>query len=229
MYCAVIGDIIDSREIKNREILQENYKSVFNDINIKFYDDVSANFQIRDGDGFHGLLKNPRNIIDIIMLIRLAIIPNQIRIGIGFGDITTKIDKFNVHNIDGSAYSTARDGMDYLSIYKSKYEKVYQTTILKYDYNILDKKISKVCEIYENLINSIFCACSQIEKNWENIHAETILKKINNKTQRDIAYELNITQPAVQKRIKSSNYYTYEYYNKNLSLAIVDLWEKINV
>ena len=228
MYCAIIGDIIDSREIENREMLQEKYKAVFNQINHNFDNDIGAYFQIRDGDGFHGLLKNPKNLTEIIMRIRLAIIPTQIRIGIGFGTITTKIEKNNIPVIDGSAYNVARDGMDDISQYKNKYEKVYQTTILKYDPGIIiDKNCKRTCETYEKLINSVFCACSFIERNWDKIHAETILGKMENKTQRQIGQELGISQAAVQKRISSSNYYTYEYYIENLTAVISDLWEKV--
>jgi len=229
MYCAIIGDIIDSRVIETREILQERYKAVFNKINREFNDDIEAYFQIRDGDGFHGLLKKPKNLVEIIMLIKLAIIPHQIRIGIGFGNITTHIDKNDVKNVDGSAFSIARDGMNYISEYKNKYERIYQTTILKFDRNMdLNSNNYQICDIYENLINSVFCACTFIDKKWDRIHADTILEKLKNRTQREIADKLRITQSGVQKRISSSNYYTYEYYNQNIKTAVDGLWEILN-
>ena len=245
MYCAIMGDIIKSREIiEGRGETQERFKSAIKNINDKYANSIKSNFTIMAGDGFYGLINSCENLLNIILEIRLAIAPNQIRIGIGIGSIDTKIEKNNSELIDGRANSTAKEAIDYLSENEKKYESVYRTTFLKVDsrnydklLEVYEKKYSdspelgidavKKCEKYEKFINTIFCACSGIEKKWEIIHAATMKLKANKYTQREIAQKLGISQPAVQKRLISSDYYLYEHYMQVIESGINEIWEEV--
>ena len=184
MYCAIMGDIIDSRKIiRGRGELQERFKAAIETINNTYSQSIESNFAITEGDGFYGLLHSPNDLLRIMMEIRLAITPYQIRIGIGIGSIGTKIVKHESNLVDGRANSTAREAIDYLSETKNKYESVYKTTMLKIDdmeYRKLsefDCRSEKICKTYESFINTVFCACSAIEKKWNRIHADTIKLK----------------------------------------------------
>lgn len=172
MYCAIIGDIIDSREIiKDRSETQERFKNALRIINGKYKNSIKSDFTITAGDGFYGLLSSVENLFDIILDIRLAIVPNQIRMGIGIGTIGTKIVRNESNLVDGRANSTAREAIDYLSDKKSKYESVYMTTFLKVDSKQYDRikefntEKAETCKTYEEFINTLLCACSDIEKN----------------------------------------------------------------
>ena len=224
MYCAIMGDIIDSRKIiHGRSETQEKFKTAIIGINDKYSDNIESDFTITAGDSFYGLLNSPENLLEIILKIRLAIVPNQIRIGIGIGSIDTQIVRHNGNLIDGKANSTAKEAIDYLSDNKNKYESVYRTTMLKVDSSITLKK----CKNYESFINTIFCTCSAAEKKWGPIHADTIRLKTEEYTQREIAANLGISQPAVQQRLISSDYYLYEYSLQTINSGIQELWKEV--
>ena len=56
IYVAIIGDIIDSKKIKNRNEVQQKLKHVLSKINQSYDDIIAANFIISLGDEFQGLL-----------------------------------------------------------------------------------------------------------------------------------------------------------------------------
>jgi hypothetical protein len=234
MYCAIIGDIIDSRKIiDERSEVQERFKTVIHSINQNYSQTIVSNFTITNGDGFYGLLNSPIDLLNIILEIRLALVPHQIRMGIGFGGIGTKIEKYESYLVDGRANSTAKEAIDNISENKGKYQAVYRTTLLKVDSIVYDQlaetdgKAVNVIRMYENLINTIFCGCASLEKTWNTIQANTIKWKTDQYTQREIGDKLGISQPAVQKRLTSAGFYLYEYYQEMIKSGIEALWKEV--
>ena len=225
MYCALIGDMIGSQSLENRNIKQRKYVEVFKEINEKFSSHIVADFKVRDGDGFHGLLNTPENIMQIILMIRLALVPAQIRIGIGFGDITTEIRKAETQEIDGPAFIIARRAMDFAREQEKKYESINQNTILGIEqysktYNDSRFETKQVME----LINLSFCMCSMIESSWSEKQAEVIKLRTQDLSQREIAKQIKIYQSSVAARLKSSDYFTYRYCMNQIQNHIDSLW-----
>jgi hypothetical protein len=234
MYVAIIGDIIDSRKIVDgRSEVQERFKAAISNINDQYGNCIETNFAIIAGDGFYGLLHSPENLLKILLEIRIALVPHQIRIGIGIGSIDTEIVKNESNSVDGRANATAREAIDFLSENKRKYESVYRTTMLKIDSALnqertqADCKNVSLCKAYEDLVNAIFCSCSGIESKWNRKHVDTIKLRVNKYTQREIATKLGISQSAVQKRMISADFYTYEYYLAALGSGIDELWKEV--
>lgn len=228
MYCVLIGDIIDSRLLNNRFAVQDKYINVLEEINKEFDSYIASRFRIRDGDGFHGLLNSPEVLFDIILKIRLALAPVQIRIGIGIGDINIEIKRYALQEMDGEVFNIARDAMDYAKDKEDKYESIFQYTALRF---LKNASCQTVCELkeqeaIEDLINLVFCNCSIIERKWSTKQIEVISLKTKGMTQREIAQKLNISQPAVTLRLKTSDYYTYRYCTKQIQQYLSVLWRK---
>lgn len=225
MYCALIGDIIDSQLINNRNSIQKKYIEAFQIINQKYEQDIAANFKIRDGDGFHGLLKTTEHVMEIILWIRLALVPVQIRIGIGIGEIDTEINKNEIQEIDGKAFNIARKAMDFAHEQEKKYESISQNTVISFYKSSSDETSSSICyEQVEELINLNFCTCSIIEQSWSEKQAEVIQLKMKELSQREMATELKIKQASVYSRMKLSNFYTYKYCMNQIQKSIDKLW-----
>ena len=51
-YIAIIGDIKDSKKLNDRKKIQEKLQKVLNEVNQKYYEDISSNFMITLGDEF---------------------------------------------------------------------------------------------------------------------------------------------------------------------------------
>ena len=91
IYVAIIGDIIDSKKIKNRNEVQQKLKHVLSKINQSYDDIIAANFIISLGDEFQGLLCQQEKVFEIINDIEMNMFPIKIRFGIGVGKIDTDI------------------------------------------------------------------------------------------------------------------------------------------
>ncbi|MGM0411472.1 MAG: SatD family protein [Bacillota bacterium] len=221
MYCAIIGDIVNSRKISNRSKAQEKLKKILSNLNSNYKNNIASKFTITLGDEFQGLLFNTNNLISIIDRIKIDFYPHIIRFGIGIGDINTKINKNISIGSDGPAYYAARKAIDDIKKVSKSYESPEQDIkIYKYkDYN--NTKLQ--------LINSNLVLCTYIENRWTDKQIEVIkLLKFENKSQREIAKEVQITQPSVQKRLNSSGYFTYKRSRDTVEKILIDIWEELD-
>jgi hypothetical protein len=208
IYFAIIGDVVDSRKIDNRNDVQKQYVEAINKINREYPDDIASKFLITLGDSFQGLLKKSNNILKIIEEIEDSMAPFKLRFGIGIGTINTSIIVEDSSLIDGPAYHNARFAIDDVKIKNSKKNDVVCVNV-KSDNNILD-----------NLINSALSLCSLIKSNWSDKQRVVIDLNIKQKkSQVEIAEILNIKQPSVNSRLHSSNIYIYGDSINNINKA----------
>ena len=106
-YIVVKGDIIDSRNAKDRDKLQQQLSESLKTINEQYKNVIAAEFMITSGDGFQGLMNDAAHLFDITNLIEE--LPINIRFGIGIGEVSTEIDSKNSAVIDGPCYHLADD------------------------------------------------------------------------------------------------------------------------
>lgn len=217
MHIGIIGDIINSKKIKNRDEVQIKLKSILNSINDEYKDSIAANFIITLGDEFQGLLTSPEKLMEIIDKIRIEIYPIKIRFGIGIGEIVTEINKEMAIGADGPAYHIARKMIDDLKVSNKANSKISTSGNIKIslsNYNIIIE-----------LINSNLNLCELIEDRWSEKQRELISKIIYKKiSQREVAEEIGITQSSVQRRLKSSGYYDYLNSRNTINRALAELW-----
>ena len=69
-YIAIIGDIKNSKNIKERNILQKKLDKILNEVNEIYSDSISSKFIITLGDEFQGLLHSGKNLMEIIYYIK---------------------------------------------------------------------------------------------------------------------------------------------------------------
>lgn len=217
MYFAIIGDIVDSRKLINRSEVQDKLNQVLKDINIQYEENIAARFLVTLGDEFQGLLSNPKDLFQIIDKIKFEMYPVKIRFGVGIGTIDTSINREMALGADGPAYHYARNIIEEIKVLnKANSKSQYSTDI-------------GVSSTYEpNLVSLINCnlsLCYFIEEKWTDKQRD-LIKRImfSNKTQREIAKELDLAQSSVQRRLKSSGYYNYIYVKKSLEEALMNLW-----
>ncbi|MBK5202031.1 MAG: hypothetical protein JJE21_10965 [Spirochaetaceae bacterium] len=208
IYFAIIGDVVDSRKIEKRNIVQRLYVEVINKINIKYSEDIASKFIITFGDSFQGLLKKSIHILQIIQEIEDSMAPYKLRFGIGIGRIDTTIILEDSSLIDGPAYHNARFAIDEVKTLKDK-DKSYSATLVHSNNIILD-----------NLINSALSICSVMKSSWTDKQKQVVDFTMNQeKTQDEIAKILHIKQPTVNRRLKSTNIYIYSQAIENINKA----------
>ena len=219
MYCAIIGDIIDSKKIDDRKKVQNTLNTILDMINNKYKTDIKSKFIITLGDEFQGLLSRPDNVMEIVDMIKHGLNPTKIRIGIGIGEIKTDIHIDKSMSSDGPAYYAARDAIESIRKMNKKYEQSKS-----------DIKIFEYGEVVDRLglVNATLSLCYFIEKGWSQKQREVIkmLLENNNNTQMEIADKLGINKSSVQRRITSSGYNNFSYAYGQIKKTLLNLWEE---
>lgn len=201
-YVAIIGDIIDSKKIEDRNASQQKLKETLSKINCKYEKNIASKFIITLGDEFQGLLKNREHVIDIISDIDINMLPINLRYGIGVGSINTDINFNNSSEIDGSSYHRARKMLSELDHKKNRNKSPHSNIkICSEDENI----------VIDELMNSIFSVCTALKSKWTERQKNIIQAYVNNnENQYHTASFLGISQPSVTKALQNANFYTYK-------------------
>lgn len=201
-YIAIIGDIMQSKQIVDRECVQKKMVQTLAKINKKYTDDIAAKFTITLGDEFQGLLSCGTNVLKIITEIENELDDVDIRFGIGVGDITTPINREIAIGADGPGYYQARRAIDYLKKSEKKKESGKANIRLA-----IDGKEQETTE----LVNVIFSLMTAMKSSWTARQREVVWKMLQNSTsQVEVASELGIRQSSVQKSLANANFYTYK-------------------
>ena len=220
-YCALIGDIVDSRQIEDRENLKVELKEVIAKINNRYENQLAADFMIYAGDEIQGLLSEPSLSYEIIKEIRDLISPIEIVFGVGIGELSTDLPSQPITwELDGECYHRARN---ILKEAKNKQPGICYS--FGYSDDSKDKMESEtVLAPASKLINSLI---QFIESNLEHrTKRQKQMVKLYEKyrAQKKVAESLDVTQGAVSKVLNKALYYEIKEAERN----IVDYLESID-
>lgn len=201
-YTVIIGDIINSKKIDDREQVQTTFKKILHEINQKYATEIASQFTITLGDEFQGLLKNSNHVIKIITEIEMAIAPIKMRFGIGVGEVSTAINIESSSEIDGPAYHRARAMIEELVANERQYSK-RKTNIL-----IASQDTNKEIDL---LLNAILSVCTALKSKWTVRQWEVIETYLNNEeNQYRAAEKLGIGQSSVSKALNAAEFASYK-------------------
>jgi len=220
MYFTIIGDIISSKQMKNKERydLQAKIDAVLSEINTKYKQDIAVDFAITLGDEFQGLLKNAESVIEITDVIKYKSEPTEIRFGIGVGDVFTDIHQNSNIKTDGPAF------------WHAKYAVKQMQENKKYNNPKIAFEAEEETAAWTNMINESLKLCDYMEKRWtekqKNLIRESILRfgHDSERPQKELAEILGISTPAVNVHIKRSGYYNYLNLRKAIGVVIQKEW-----
>lgn len=212
LYIALIGDIIASKQIVDRDTAQKKLYTLLDKINIKYKEQLYSPFTITAGDEFQALFIPNTYIFQIIDEISLAFMPYEIRFGIGAGTMLTKIDRTISIGSDGPAYWQARKAINFIHSNN--------------DYGMNKIAVSIENKVTEEVINTILSACAFIQSKWIKTQ-QIILKQLiieNNYSEyfsnKNLAKSLGISPSAFNKRLKTSGIKIY-LRNKNIAMNML--------
>lgn len=217
-YVAIIGDIVKSKKLKNRDEVQKKLHDVLSSVNTKYSEYIASNFMITLGDEFQGLLKDGENTMNIINEIENKMFPVQIRFGIGVGEITTAIDRYIPLGSDGPAYHNARKVINDLKSTEKKTKKGNSNIMIASQGDNLN---------IDHILNTIFVLGSTIKSKWSERQREIVLAYIeSDNNQIKTADKLGITQSSVNKGLSNAGYYAYKNAIDLVSKALSEI--KVN-
>ncbi len=202
IYYAVIGDIKSSREIKNREEVQERLNIVLEEVNEIYKADVAADFLITLGDEFQGLLNNADHLLETVKYIQRRMYPIKLRVGVGAGEISTKINRSAAIGSDGPAFYAAREMVTAIHERENRYKK--QAADIQLDFYGRNSFAVKT-------INTMLSLLKVIEDGWTEKQRYTIWDMmLNQGSQEACASRMGTSQSTVARRLADGKYVVYE-------------------
>lgn len=201
--CVILGDVISSRRIKDKEAFQNKLQETCNEINTLYADYIYAEFKILKGiDEIEGILFDLSRSYEIISAILERLYPNLMRFVLVDDYIDTAIESRDVAKMDGPAFHKASDIMGELK--KSK---------LIFGISIEDKTI-------ENLICGEINLILLFKKNLS--AKQHLIAKEYKQTgsQHEVAKRLGITQQAVSKALNRSLWEEIRHIEQGLNYAL---------
>lgn len=188
----ITGDIINSREIENKELLIKILNEIFHEIEEKF--NFIYPFEIFRGDSMQAVLKNSKYALRVIYLLKSGLLSKSseyqlynIRIVAGIGKVDFLQKDVKISN--GSAFELSGTELDNLKH--------------------LGKTISVMTESkkYNEMLSVMNTFAEVCIQKWSKLSAEVVfLSLMYNYKQQQIAQILEISQSAVQQRLSSANY-----------------------
>lgn len=203
LYAVITGDIYKSSRFtgdKRTNLLGALKKSFANLERIIGKDFIVLPFEIYRGDSFQGVIAPVEHALTAAVIIRATIrgyfqsalkdLPDA-RIAIGIGNINYFPDK-NTGEGDGEAFRNSGPVLDSMT-------KHSRMLLINTPYDDLNDELNVECALLDAIIAK-----------WSPEQALTIVELLDNKTQEEMAELFSISQPAVKKRVYSSNFYALE-------------------
>ena len=232
MYFAIIGDIVDSKKIPNRNEVQLDLEQVLYTANKIYNDNIVSNFTITLGDEFQGLLSNANKIFEIVDFIKYSLYPIELRFGIGIGDMSTSFQQTTSIGSDGPAYWAARQAIS--TVHENN-----QGSLIRIEVNTskglsdqtINNAMQQTLSQTINVINSTLAICQQQETSWTRQQADFVARLIqtykygnNGKfVQVQIAKEFNMSPQLVSNKMKMTGIKKYIAARINLGHIIQDI------
>lgn len=104
----VLGDVVGSREITDREEFRETIKTALQAVNERYRDDLVAEFALVKGiDEVAGVVAGPQSIYRLLRDLVTSVRPGAIRFAVVHGEIDVGADGDDVGEMDGPAFHRA--------------------------------------------------------------------------------------------------------------------------
>lgn len=112
VFVALIGDIRGSRELEDRQDVQQEFKAVVDSLNEHVSDDaIASRFTVTTGDEFQGLLTDATAAVEAAVSASDRLHPVRLRFGIGRGELDTEINPNQAIGMDGPCFHRAREAI----------------------------------------------------------------------------------------------------------------------
>ena len=207
MYCVLMGDIVDSKEIigKDKEKISKEISLMLERINFEYKKDIQIDFSSSRGDFFEGVLYSAYKAVEIANDIIQTLLPNEIRVSIALGELDIINDTRNANHADGDAFHIADRVLREMKNQKSNGWLHLSVNIERHDKHV------------QNIIDSYLLLLETMTDSWTDKQRECALYMSHYKNQQNVvANKLNITEAAVSKHLKAANYVVYKKAFENL-------------
>lgn len=243
LYSVINMDIMNSRDIKDREVVQNKIKLYLKSISEKYKSILVSPITMTLGDEWQIVLKDISESYNVFKEIQLFLKKDEIRCygGLGIGTIKTSIS-YDTREMDGEAFIFAREALDiaktstrfyneYISAKENRFYFKGRNSNLR-EYNI-DNSLDEVALTIQHEEISINDMINTLIENNEVLESKITVK------QREVIklYEeygsynsitkkfKGISKPSISQKLNSSNYFLVKH-NYKMIKDLFKLYER---
>jgi len=196
----IIGDLVASRKLADRNFVQKNLRDVLKKIN-KTADSLSP-YTITLGDEFQAVLQDSSTIFTDAAAIMFALHPVKVRFSFGIGTIATSINTKLAIGMDGEAFHNARKGI----------EEIKGTG---YCFNV-----TGITSENSNMIRKSLFLISNLISHWNKNQLRIFFELCMDNKVKNISKLLHISEQAVYKSIKKEEMHLVREITEEISAFI---------
>lgn len=185
LYCAIIGDIIRSRQITDRQFVQRRFLAMAAEASRLYAPAIESPFTVTIGDEFQVLLRAIDRAPEIVEHVVQAMKPVELVFGLGIGAIHTDINPRQAIGMDGPAFHLARAALTQAK--KKKPKIVYKSDAAAIE-----------------LVNALHCFIETCEERQTKRQQAVVAYVRQGYTQAAIAGRLGIRQQSVHDIINAA-------------------------
>jgi len=183
-YFVIIGDIIQSRGLRDRQNVQESFKAALKSAQRTYGQSIVSPLTLTIGDEFQAVLRDAQNFFAIINHLKENLPAIGFRYGLGVGEIRTALNRSAAIGMDGPAFYFARQALEQARQEGRRFVFVCDTP--------------KVQARIDLLLHWIDAVTASWSKEKEQILRLSQLRL----TQKAIAAKIGISQPAVSQHMR---------------------------
>jgi hypothetical protein len=191
----LISDLVKSRDIKDREKLQQTLKKKLTAINALSKVNLVSPYTITLGDEFQAVYRNYESLFNDIAAIIRAVYPCRLRFSISYGSLATKLNTKESIGMDGPVFHSAREQLN---------------TLKKFDKTIIAVHTAEVADI-EIINQSLLMFAHEFER-WNKTAVSSFVNLLNGKTIKDIVRDADVKERMVYKAISGNHIRDYADY-----------------
>ena len=179
----LVADIVASRKIVERSAVQEKLRACLRHLNSKPGGGLVSPYTITLGDEFQAVFTTPERLFRDAVTVLIALYPIAVRFSCAIGEITTSINTKQAIGMDGPAFHDARTSVERLKKTKSLF--------------IISSREGGGLV----LTNQCLALVSHTIVRWPRSRLEILRGLSENRTVKQIARDLKVTDKAVYKSI----------------------------
>ena len=186
MYLVLIGDLIGSRDIRQREAFQRHFQDIIAEKNERWRHLFVSPLTITLGDEMQAVFGSTNELFLMLHDLTLALSDSavDVRYALGVGSIETEINRDSAIGMDGSAFHHARRGIE-----RSKQEK---------------RQLYFSGEIDESgIINDLLYFVDITMKSWNRNRLAIVYHHRSGAHQRDIRNIVGVSQSAISQNLNT--------------------------
>jgi predicted DNA-binding protein YlxM (UPF0122 family) len=205
-YAALIADVRGSRDLDNWSEVFKSLKHTLTLANRRFKDDLVVKFHPTVGDEFQGVLTRPEVAFDAYIFLKSSLSPLRLYFGLGVGELEKSGSGDT--GLRGSAFYRARTALE-----ECKTENGQLRIHTSEDPNRID-----------NTTRTLFILTEAVQDMWTERQRQIVWYYFGNPqlTLAKVGHYFKISQPAVTKTLKKTNFEAIVQAYQTIKEVIID-------